>query len=216
MKHVIVGAHLRREDVEPAAAALSAGDLFLSGVPIASDQPLGDRELLLRVAATRAALLDRATFLAIRYGFSVWAEAEAAAKCAQHLGRWKRILDENRDRVEMTLKVAASSPKARPDRRDFANGTGYLRALHASAARVDDDFRVEVERLLAPVRGRWVPRDNASLEYAALVGRADVGRVNAAGEELKRLFPRVPFLLSGPWPLEVFGEDGLGTDDDHK
>lgn len=211
MKHVIVGAHLRRQDIEPAADALSTGDLFLSGVPIADDQPLGDRELLLRVAQTRAALLDRATFLAIRYGFSVWAEAEAAAKCAAHLGRWKRVLEENRDRVEMTLKVAAASPKPRPDRREFANGTDYLRALHASAARVGEEFRAEVERLVAPVRGRWVPRDNASLEYAALVDRADVQRVTRAGEELKRLFPAVPFLLSGPWPLEVFGED-----DDHE
>ncbi|HWS73053.1 MAG TPA: GvpL/GvpF family gas vesicle protein [Thermoanaerobaculia bacterium] len=207
MKHVIVGAHLRRQDVEPAAAALSAGDLFLSGVPIADDQPLGDRDLLLRVSQTRAALLERATFLAIRYGFSVWAEAEAAAKCAPHLARWKRILEENRDRVEMTLKIAASSPKPRPDRHEFASGSDYLRALHASAARVDDDFRAEVERLVAPVRGKWVPRDNASLEYAALIDRADVERVTHAGEELKRLFPRVPFLLSGPWPLEVFGED---------
>lgn len=207
MKHVIVGAHLRREDVEPVAAVLPAGDLFLSGVEIADDQPLGDRELLLRVAKTRAALLERATFLAIRYGFSVWAVGEAAAKCAPHLARWRRVLEENRDRVEMTLKVAAESPRPRPDRREFASGGEYLRALHASAARVDDDFRAAVERLVAPLRGRWVPRDNASLEYAALVERNDVERVSRAGEELRQLFPRVPFLLSGPWPLEVFGEE---------
>jgi hypothetical protein len=207
MKHVIVGAHLRREDVEPAAEALPAGELFLSGVAVADDQPLGDRELLLRVAQTRAALLERATFLAIRYGFAVWAPAEAAAKCAPHLGRWRRLLEEHRGRVEMTLKLAASSPQPRPDRRAFANGSDYLRALHASAARVDDDFRSAAERLVAPLRGRWVPRDNASLEYAALVERDDVERVAQAGEELKRLFPRVPFLLSGPWPLEVFGEE---------
>jgi len=207
MKHLIVGAHLHREDVEPEAEPLAAGDLFLSGVPIADDQAIGDRDLLLRVARTRSALLNRATFLAIRYGFSVWAAAEAAAKCAPHLGRWKRILEENRGRVEMTLKVAAASPKPRPDRHDFSSGSDYLRALQAGAARVDDQFREEVERLVAPVRGRWSPRDNASLEYAALVARAEVDRVTAAGEELKRLFPRVPFLLSGPWPLEVFGDD---------
>lgn len=207
MKHVIVGAHLRREDVEPVAAALPAGALFLSGVEIADDQPLGDRDLLLRVAKTRAALLERATFLAIRYGFSVWAAGEAAAKCAPHLARWQRVLEENRDRVEMTLKVAAESPRPRPDRREFASGSEYLRALHASAARVDHDFRAAAERLVAPLRGKWVPRDNASVEYAALVGRADVERVTRAGEELRQLFPRVPFLLSGPWPLEVFGEE---------
>jgi hypothetical protein len=31
--------------------------------------------------------------------------------------------------------------------------------------------------------------------------------VNDAGAALKRDFPSVPFLLSGPWPLEVFADD---------
>ena len=71
MRLVIVGAHLRREDVEPVAEAVPVGDLFLSGVPVADDQPLGDRDLLLRVARTRAQLLERSTFIAIRYGFAI-------------------------------------------------------------------------------------------------------------------------------------------------
>ena len=50
MKRVVIGAHLRREDVESEADALPAGSLFLSGFAVADDQPLGDRELLLRVA----------------------------------------------------------------------------------------------------------------------------------------------------------------------
>jgi hypothetical protein len=30
--------------------------------------------------------------------------------------------------------------------------------------------------------------------------------VTRAGEELRELCPDVPFLLSGPWPLEVFAD----------
>jgi hypothetical protein len=203
MKSVVIGAHLRRDDVEPWAAAIACGDLWLSGVSVADDQPLGDRELLLRVAQTRAKLLDRATFIAIRYGFAVHGAAEAEAKCAEHLGRWRRVLEANRDKVEMTLKVAATEPKPRPRREDFAGGAAYLRALHdaANAAGVDGAFKEAVEKI---GEHRWAHRDGRSLECALLVPRAEVERVREKGEQLKRDFPHVAFLLSGPWPLEVF------------
>ena len=45
------------------------------------------------------------------------------------------------------------------------------------------------------------------LSIIELVRRSDVAAVLAAGEALKRDFPHVPFLLSGPWPLEVFADD---------
>ena len=38
MKSVIVGAHLRREDIEPLAGAIPLAGLFLSGVDVADDQ----------------------------------------------------------------------------------------------------------------------------------------------------------------------------------
>lgn len=208
MRAVVVGAHLSREEIEPLAAAIDAGGVFLSGVEVADDQPLGDRELLLRVAAVRAALLERATFIAVRYGFAVRGESEAREKCAEQAPRWRRVLEANAGNVEMTLKVAAASPLPRPDRRDFDSGAGYLRALQASANAADADprFRDAVESRVAPlaVKHAWQHRDNASLECALLVRREDVARVTAAGEELKRDFAAVPFLLSGPWPLEVF------------
>jgi hypothetical protein len=205
MKSVIVGAHLRAEDIEPEARALAAGDVFLSGVDVADDQPLGDRELLLRVAKVRAALLERATFIAIRYGFAVHGAEEAAAKVAPHAQRWRALLEANRDHVEMTLKVIARNPRPRPDRRDFATGADYLRALHESthAGEVDARFRDAVSRLGTH---RWTHRDGRSLECALLVRRAEVPRVSEAGEQLRREFPDVAFLLSGPWPLEVFAD----------
>jgi hypothetical protein len=208
MKFIVVGAHLDRGDVEPLATAIPAGEVVLSGVEVADDQPLGDRELLLRVAQTRAALLDRATFVAIRYGFVVRGENDAREKCAALAAGWRRLLEANRDNVEMTLKVAASSPRPRPDRHDFESGSAYLHALHAATQSTDVDpaFRAAVDDRLAPlaVQHRWQHRDNASLECALLVRRRDLAQITAAGERLKRDFASVPFLLSGPWPLEVF------------
>ena len=111
----------------------------------------------------------------------------------------------------MTLKVAAASARPRPDRRDFTSGADYLRALHAAtqAANIDGTFREQTERLIVPmsVRHRWTHRDERSVELAALIPRARLGDIYAAGEELRRVAPDVPFLLSGPWPLEVFADD---------
>jgi len=211
MKLVVIGAHLERVDIEPVAEPLAVGDLWLSGMPVADDQPLGDRALLLRVAQTRASLLDRGTFIAIRYGFTAHASSDAMTKCAAHLDRWRRTLQECRGMVEMTLKVAAASPQARPDRHDFASGAAYFRALHdaTQAASIDPLFREVVEKNLTPlaVKHRWSNRDNASLELALLVRAESVAAVNDAGAALKRDFASVPFLLSGPWPLEVFADD---------
>ncbi len=207
MKHVVIGAHLHRDDIEPIADAIAVRALYLSVIGVNDAQPLGDRELLLRVASTRARLVERATFIAIRYGFVFTDESKIAA----HLERWKRVLEANRDNVEMTLKVAASSSIARPSRHDFTSGAAYLKALHDATrgVAIDPAFRDEVERTLVPltVAHRWIPRDNASLEFAALVARARLDDVGKAGDAIKRACPHVPFLLSGPWPLEVFADD---------
>lgn len=211
MKSIAIGAHLLRDDVEPLAEAVPVGDLFLSALSVPDDQPLGDRELLLKVAGIRAKLLDVATFIAIRYGFAFTSPDDAQAKCLAHLGRWKRALTEHREHVEMTLKVAASSPSARPDRHAFASGAEYLRALHAAtqSANVDPAFRAAVEEKIVPLalEHRWSHRDEKSVELTALIVREQLDDVKRAGEELRAAAPHVPFLLSGPWPLEVFADD---------
>lgn len=203
MKHVAVGVHLRREDIEPLATPIAAGELFFSAVDVADDQPLGDRDLLLRVANIRAQLLERATFIAVRYGYTFAREVEA-----QELARWKGVLEANRDRVEITLKVAATSPRPRPDRSAFTSGAEYLRALHEATqgAAADPRFCEEAERLLLPhaVQHRWTHRDEKSIELTLLVMRSEVDAVRSAGGELKKT--DVPFLLSGPWPLEAFAD----------
>lgn len=211
MKYVAIGAHLMRDDIESLAEAVAVGDLFLSVLAVAEEQPTGDRELLLRVAGVRAKLLDVATFIAVRYGFTFATAEEALAKTAAFLPQWKRVLTANRGNVEMSLKVAASSPSPRPHRQDFAGGGAYLRALHAAtqAANVDPGFREAADRLLVPlsVKHRWLHRDEKSVELTALVAREQVDQLLAAGDELRRSAPQVPFLLSGPWPLEMFADD---------
>ncbi|HEX3070687.1 MAG TPA: hypothetical protein VHX14_19115, partial [Thermoanaerobaculia bacterium] len=90
-------------------------------------------------------------------------------------------------------------------------GAAYFRALHnaTQAASIDPLFREAVEKSLTPlaVKHRWSNRDNASLEFALLVRADSVAAVNDTGAALKRDFTTVPFLLSGPWPLEVFADD---------
>ena len=95
------------------------------------------------MARTRQQLLERATFVAIRYGFAVHDAGEAEAKCAEQVARWRRVLEANGGNVEMTLKVAAAEPKPRPDRHDFDKGPDYLRAL-----------RYLLDSC-SPDRGRW-------------------------------------------------------------
>jgi hypothetical protein len=203
MKYLFIGAHLSDEDVNGIAEPVACGPLWLSGIPIADDQPLADRELLQKAANIRAKLLDRATFIAIRYGFA----GISTAKCAPHAERWKELLEANRGNVEMTLKVAAGSPNARPSRDQFTSGAEYLKALHhATSVEIDPAFREAAEAAMNAVASRWINRDEKSVELAALVERSRIDEIRQAGEQLKSDFPRVPFLLSGPWPLEVFAD----------
>lgn len=210
MRLLVIGAHLERGDVEPAARAIAAGDLFLSAVEIDDDRPLGDRELLLRVAEVRRALLERATFVAVRYGFAAASESDAASRAAQFAERWRELLARHREHVEMTLKIAAASPAPRPDRHAFRSGAEYLKALQSTmrAVEVDPAFRVDVEASIVPFarEHRWITRDTGTVELATIVHKADVHATYTAGEGLRSRHPHVPFLLSGPWPLEVFAE----------
>jgi hypothetical protein len=211
MKHVVIGAHLLREDIEPLADAIPAAELFVSGIGVPDDQPLGDRALLLRIASVRAKLTERATFVAIRYGLAIASETEATSKIAAHASRWKALLETHRDHVEMTLKVAAFNAQSRPDRHEFKSGADYLRALHAAvrSANVRPAFLEAVERLLLPlaVRSRWQNRDEKSAEWNALVRRGNVAAIQESAAKLREECSDTPFLFSGPWPLEVFADD---------
>ena len=210
MKSIAIGLHLRAGDVEPLARAVAASSLFVSAIDVDDDQPLGNRDLLLRVATIRAQLLERATFVAVRYGFTFRSAGEAEAKVAANAARWREILEQNRTRVELTLKVAVANAQPKPQREQFSSGAGYLRALHAAknAANVSDVFKRAVEQNVGSlcVAHRWTSRDASAVEFAGLIERDRLSSLSRAGEALKLACPDVPFLLSAPWPLEVFAD----------
>ncbi|HET7711788.1 MAG TPA: GvpL/GvpF family gas vesicle protein, partial [Thermoanaerobaculia bacterium] len=210
-RYLVLGIHDQREDIEPLATAFAAGSVFLSAIEVPEDQPAADRALLLRALEVRRELLERGTFIAVRYGFFVSSQADLAAKSSAHAERWRTLLDVNRGLVEMSLKVVADAPQKKPDRHDFTSGREYLRALHGASrsASVDAGFRSAVdERLIGLcLQHRWIHRDASSQEVVLLVDKARADELARAAETLKADFPHVAFLLSGPWPLEEFADD---------
>ena len=208
-RFLLIGAHLRPEDAAvDGVTTFSFDDLTVSAAPYDPAAGAAAREVVARVAAMRRQLVDRETFIAIRYGASVSGAEEAAAKCREHASNWRNLLTTWRGTYEMTLKVLAASAAPLPDRRQFTSGADYLRALQAarSAKSLDAGFRSAVEDRLGGIAAAatWVPRPEAAYEYVFLIPRAMLPAVRERGLQLKESYPAVPFLISGPWPLEVF------------
>lgn len=212
-KHVLIGAHLERSDAEDVegVALFDLGDVTLSAAPFDPRHGIADRQLVLRVAAIRAALAARETFIAIRYGVAVAGLEEARSKVASFVDGWRARLERNRGMVEMTMKIGTAGVQARPPRDGFDSGRAYLEALHKarSPRPVDPAFREAVDVIAGTYArdARWGHREDGGTEVAFLVPRSSVPAFAAAGEKLRADFPSVPFLLSGPWPLEVFAHD---------
>lgn len=212
-RHALIGAHLEPEDAAGVedVEVLPLGGLALSTILFDPESGLADAATIARAAGARARLLDRETFIAIRYGSSVAGPEGAREKCGAFEQSWARILTRYRGMVEMTLKVAGGGGPLRPDRKSFSSGRAYLEALHQSrrGTDIDAEFRAWVESRFAPftVRGNWSRRDDLAAEFTFLIRREDIGAARDAGIELKTAFPAVPFLLSGPWPLETFADE---------
>lgn len=207
-----IGAHLQLDDAAgvEGVSMFEIGPLFLSAADFEVPEGLASRAVVLRVAELRRQLAAKETFVAIRYGLSFATPLEALAKCAAHLTVWNRVLREYRGSCEMTVKVATGKKFERPDRHDFTKGKDYLSAL--KAAREEQSAPGEVRSTLEEAfakqaaRVRWVERDDGATELALLVRRDAIDLVRESAELLKTALPNVPFLLSGPWPLETFAD----------
>lgn len=185
--------------------------LIVSAIAFDAERGIADQELLGRALEARSALMARATFVAIRYGASVKDGYEAAAKCASFLSRWREVLDRHHGMAEITIRLAGAGKGERPDRHAFKRGSDYLRALHAArAAQIDESTRSAVEKTFVGLAAehRWLAREDGGAEFVALVNRNDMEAVRNAGQRLQSEMREVPFLLSGPWPLEVFADEG--------
>lgn len=208
-RFLLIGAHLRPEDAAvDGAVTFPLEDLTLSAAAYDADIGAAAREVVSNVAVLRRRLVDRQAFVAIRYGASVAGAEEAFAKCRERAAAWRELLTTWRDTFEMTLKVLAADAAPTPDRKQFTSGADYLRALHAarSAKSIDPAFERSVEKELGTVAlaWKWIPRQDAAFEFAFLIRRTSMDDVRSRGLALKESFPALPFLMSGPWPLEVF------------
>jgi len=212
-RYALIGAHLNRSEAEgvEGITVLAAEPLFLSAIAFDSGRGPADADTIRRALAARTALTQRATFIAIRYGLSVSGEEEARSRCAPKLQRWRKILEERKGLIEVTLRIAAEEKAQRPDRTVFESGSEYLRALHQSrASRIDEATRSRFEepfRAFA-LESRWLDRSDGGSELVLLIRREDLDRARVAGQTLQQASPETPFMLSGPWPLETFADEG--------
>ena len=212
-RFALIGAHLREEDVAnvEGVTVLAAGGLVLSALAFEAVRGIADRQVIGEVATARAALIRRELFVAIRYGISVRDSKEASDKCTSFLDRWRELLTQFRGCIEMTLKIASPGSGSRPDSKQFQSGSDYLRELHRSrsAKSLDAPVREMIERELFPLslQRRWVARQDGGIELAFLMQRDRLDSAAAFATRMKEHFPELPFLLSGPWPLEIFAND---------
>lgn len=209
----LIGAHLQREDTAavPAVRTLQVEGLFLSAFPFDARTGIADSSLIAEVTKARGALIQREIFVAIRYGVSVADQSEAADKIRHHIERWTELLTDYRGYVEMSLKIASQGNTARPDRHQFQSGADYLRELHRtrSAKSLQPEVSEMIEKDLFPIalQRRWVDRQDAGIELAFLMHRSELDASGEIAQRIKSRFPKLPFMLSGPWPLEIFAND---------
>lgn len=204
MRHILIGVHSRSEDIS-GAVAMPLHDLFLSALPVDETRGIAERKFVEEVARVRQELIAREIFVALRYGTTVHGSEEAEAKCGQLIDGWRRLLERWRGYVEITLKVAPQLAVSRPKRSEVASGAEYLRKLDAMRTQeLSSDFREHVERELAfAAEMKWNRRGDGGWELAAMIRREQLSQLEGVASRLKSA-DAPPFLISGPWPLEVF------------
>lgn len=210
---MLIGAHLDRAHVEPVSSvtAIDVGELVLSAAAIHRDRGSSDPALLRSALEARDRLLDLATFIAIRWGSIVDSNEAAREKCATRISRWRERLESMQGMVEMTFKTGGKGKPVRPDFRSASSGRDYLQKLHDMRRGVEIDAGLldRAVTLFTPLAAdlRQLRREDGGAEIALLVPRERLQSVAEAGRRLQEEKPESPFLLSGPWPLEVFADE---------
>lgn len=208
-RYLLVGAHRKEHGQFDGVHFFQLHRVDVSAVAFDANVGPADPKVLERVAAMRRQMTHQETFIAFRYGATASTREEVRAKCADHETAWAATLERFDGMAEFTLKTATGAAPRRPTRSEVSSGREYLERLHASrSVALPDDFKSAVEEQLAPLaeRGSWNHRADGGHEFSFLVRRDAMNRVRESGESLKKRFPHTPFLLSGPWPLEVFAD----------
>lgn len=210
MRFILIGVHLDRDDATVDDVRLfDVANVVVSAIAIEEDTSTADPAVLKRALDARAKLLDRATFIAVRYGAPVRSAEDVVERIASRAAKWRELLEKRRGMVEITLKIAPGSKAARPERTAATTGKDYLMRLHEMRrGTLSNDARAHIERAFTFAHeSRWLSRQDGGTELVALIARERLDDLRRAGESLRETLADVPFILSGPWPLEVFGEE---------
>lgn len=210
MRYVLTGVHLEPDDAAMEGIELFETDgLTVSAIAIDDDTSIADPAVIRRAVEARSRLLDRSTFIAVRYGAPVKSVAEVRERIGGRTARWRELLTARQQLVEVTLKIAPETRAERPERTPGTSGKEYLLKLHElRRSNVDDAQRTAIEQRFSFARAtKWIARQDGGIELVALVDRNELPSVRSAGEALQSDFPTLAFILSGPWPLEAFADE---------
>lgn len=149
-------------------------------------------------------LLDGAdAVLPVRFGPPFATRDALVQSTIPHLPSLRSQLMHVRGCVEVSVRIAGESGQP-PQSRD---GASYLRALAASASRIDANATEAHEALRALALDSRVERPAAGdvrFEGAYLVRRGDVDAFARRVDELAARTPDLPILCTGPWAPSSF------------
>lgn len=162
----------------------------------------------------QAALELGSTPLPVRYGQWLADEAALEAVVREHESAWVGALASLRHTVEYGLRVLDPAPPAPAPAPAARSGTAYLLELAAqdAAKRGVESRGREIAMRMHAVLGSIVrqeriealPSRHGLVSIAHLIERDCDAEYHTAVEDVRRQFPELRFLVTGPWPPYSF------------
>lgn len=206
-----LGVHRSADEiVAEGISRIDVGPVVVSALEIGEGENAATTSVLTRALELRTALLRGGSYIAIRYGVVLDSAAEVVRVCEPKASAWAKTLEETRGLVELTLKIAPDQKPERPDRKTVSGGSEYLKKLRQmQGSSLSSERKGEIEALLAEgaTRTVWRDREGGGTELVMLVPAERVTEFRERGRGLAQSDRRLPFILSGPWPIEVFADE---------
>lgn len=206
-----LGVHRSADEISAEGIArIDVGPVVVSALEIGEGENAATSSVLTRALELRTALLRGGSYIAIRYGVVLDSESEVIRVCEPKASAWAKTLDKTRGLVELTLKIAPDQKPERPDRKSVSGGSEYLMKLKLmQRSTLSKERKEEIEAILAEGANRtvWRDREGGGTELVMLVPTERVAEFRERGQRLAQSERRLPFILSGPWPIEVFADE---------
>lgn len=206
-----LGVHRSADEIcAGGVSRIGVGPVVVSALEIGEGENAATTSVLTRALELRTDLLQGGSYIAIRYGVVLDSEADVVRICEPKASAWAETLEKTRGLVELTLKVAPEQRTERPNRKSVSGGSEYLMKLkQMQGSSLPPERRREIEAILNEGANRsvWRDREGGGTELVMLVPSEKVAEFRERGRRLAELDHRLPFILSGPWPIEVFADE---------